>query len=565
MARVAKILLRSPIHRIMFKEKHPKHSRHRRPTELKARASMRRYRDLYHKTHAKLKETEEAHKRLATAIDQAVDSIVITDPQGIIQYVNPAFEKSSGYTRNQAIGLTPAILKSGHHTESFYEDLWQTITSDKVWRGSLINKNKSGEQFTEKATISPVKDTEGNIINFVAVKHDISRELELEQQLQQAVKMEAMGTLAGGIAHDFNNILAAILGYTKMAMDDLSPESRPYQDLSQVLQSGDRAVALVKQILLFSRQEKQGLIPISLQPLIKETLKMLRASLPASIKLKEKISAHCPPIMADPTQIQQILINLCSNAKQAMQHSGGTLAISLSRVERTEDDGDDDSMVPETFLQLMVTDSGAGISKECLSHIFDPFFTTKSLEEGTGLGLAVVHGLVQSHGGSIEVNSTRGEGTSFRILFPATSAVSSSTTDDTEKSLPRGKEHILVVDDEENILSIRKRLLSKLGYHVTTFLNGREALESFSKAPEQYDLLLSDMTMPNMDGRELLVKIREIRPTIPAILCTGHSELIDREKAEECGFQAFLEKPIPPISLANTLHELLHDQKHDAA
>lgn len=527
---------------------------------------MQRYRSLYHKTHAKLTRYKTAYKRLSTAIDQAEDSIVITGPDGKIQYVNPAFEKGSGYPKEEAIGITPALLKSGEHPPSFYQELWQTITSGKVWHGKLINRKKNGERFIEKATISPVKDHKGQIINFVAVKHDISRELELEQQLQQAVKMEAMGTLAGGIAHDFNNILAAILGYTRMAMDDLPTESRPYEDLSKVIESGDRAVNLVKQILLFSRQEEQSLIPIQIQPLIKETLKMLRASLPSSIILNDTLSADCPLIMADPTQVQQIIINLCSNAKQAMKRNGGTLNISVSGTELTTSTGNgDDTMAPGSYLQLIVSDSGEGISADCLARIFDPFFTTRTLGEGTGLGLAVVHGIVKGHKGSIGVKSTPEKGTRFTLLFPATSTITSSHAPDPQEVLPGGTEHILVVDDEENILIIRKRLLCGLGYAVTTFLSSTEALDAFTKAPQQYDLLLSDMTMPHMDGRELLSHIHRIRPNIPAVLCTGHSELIDKKKAEECGFQSFLEKPIPANTLAHIIRRLLDDKNNDTA
>ncbi len=525
---------------------------------------MQRYRDLYRRSSAKLKKTEAAYRRLATAIDQVVDSIVITDPDGVIQYVNPAFEKSSGYPKEDAIGMTPGVLKSGEHPQSFYDELWKTINGGRVWHGRLVNKKKNGQYFTEKATISPVKDSNGTIINFVAVKHDISRELELEQQLQQAVKMEALGTLAGGIAHDFNNILAAILGYTRMAMDDISPESRPYHDLLKVVQSGDRAADLVRQIMLFSRQERQDLLPIQLTPLFKETLKMLRASLPSSIILRDTISPDCPPIMADPTQIQQILLNLCSNAKQAMLKSGGTLDISLAELQQTGEEASHKSMPPGSYLHLLVTDSGTGISQESLTRIFDPFFTTKPIGEGTGLGLAVVHGIVKNHMGSIEVRSIVGQGSSFSILFPVSNTAPEIKTDESTAIIPRGCEHILVVDDEVNILSIRKRLLSGLGYKVSIFSSSLKALDAFSKDPSQYDLLLTDMTMPDMDGRELRQRVHDIRPGIPVILCTGHSELINKRKAAQDGFRAFLEKPIKPSTMANILRRIL-DDKNDTA
>lgn len=524
---------------------------------------MQRHGDFYRRNSAKLKKTEAAYRRLATAIDQVVDSIVITDPDGVIQYVNPAFEKSSGYLKEEAIGLTPGVLKSGEHPQSFYNELWKTINDGRVWHGKFVNKKKNGQHFTEKATISPVKDSNGTIINFVAVKHDISRELELEQQLQQAVKMEALGTLAGGIAHDFNNILAAILGYTRMAMDDITQDSRPFRDLVKVVQSGDRAAELVKQIMLFCRRERQDLLPIQLTPLIKETLKMLRASLPSSIILRDTVSPDCPPIMADPSQIQQILLNLCSNAKQAMLEDGGTLGICLKGYWRTGKEPSHKAMPPGSYLHLQVTDSGTGISQESLTRIFDPFFTTKAIGEGTGLGLAVVHGIVKNHKGSIEVNSTVGQGSSFSILFPVSDTIPEIKSEENKANIPRGCEHILVVDDEVNILTIRERLLSKLGYRISSFSSSLKALDAFAQDPTQYDLLLTDMTMPNMDGRELKERVHDIRPGIPVILCTGHSELINRRKAAEYGFRAFLEKPIKPDTLANILRRIFDDKKDD--
>lgn len=506
-------------------------------------------------------QTEEANKRLATAIDQTADVIVITDTNGIIQYVNPAFEKLTGYPKETAIGLNPSVLQSGKHQPSFYRELWNTISSGRVWHGNLINKKKNGELFTEEATITPVIDGSGEIINYVAVKHDISRELELEQQLRQAVKMEAMGTLAGGIAHDFNNILGAILGYTRMAMDDLSTESQPYQDLCKVTQSGERAADLVRQILLFSRHQEQGFIPVKIQFLINEAMKMLRASLPASITLKENIEQECPAIMADPTQIHQIIMNLCTNARQAMLAEGGTLTISLSQRDIRQEEKTAADTKPGQYVQLTIKDTGKGIAKNTLIRIFDPFFTTKEIGKGTGLGLAVVHGIVKSHHGSITVESELQQGTRFTILLPMATTEPKSESPKNDQTIPGGTEYILVVDDEPNILMLRKRLLLSQGYQVSTFSSSIEALASFKKDPFKYDLLLTDMTMPDMDGMQLTANIKELRPTIPAILCTGNSELIDKEKAAAYGFHDFLEKPIKPITLKKTLRRIFDDRE----
>ncbi len=502
-------------------------------------------------------QAEKANKRLATAIDQSVDVVVITDKDGIIQYVNPAFAKLTGYSREEVIGHSPAILQSGTHPKSFYKGLWDIINSGNVWRGRFVNKNKNGKIFTEEASITPVKDDNGKIVNFVAVKHDISRELELEQQLRQAVKMEAMGTLAGGIAHDFNNILGAILGYTRMAMDELPPDSQPHQDLSKVIQSGDRAADLIKQILLFSRHQQQGLVPIQIQHLVKEAVKMIRVSLPPGVTLHKTMEDNTPPIMANPTQIHQVIMNLCTNARQSMIPDGGILSIDLSAIELKKDQQRRAAdMAPGKYIRLTISDTGSGISKKDLPRIFDPFFTTKGVSEGTGLGLAVVHGIVSSHGGTIHVASELEKGTTFTLFFPVVDAdIQNLSTK--EQKIHGGTEHIMVVDDDPNILTLRQRLLSKMGYQVTGFFSSPKALAAFQENPQEYDLLLTDMNMPEMDGRKLAASFLHIRPDIPAILCTGHSELVNQQNAEKYGFQALLEKPIKPETLAETLRRLL--------
>lgn len=503
-------------------------------------------------------QAEESSRRLATAIDQAVDVIMITDEHGTIQYVNPAFEKLTGYTREEAVGKNSRILKSGKHSPTFYEDLWATIKSGIVWHGRFVNRSKKGELFTEETTITPVKDDKGHIINFVAVKHDISRELELEKQLRQAVKMEAIGTLAGGIAHDFNNILGAILGYTRMAMDTLPQESQPHRDLEKVIQSGDRAASLVQQILLFSRRQEEGFVPVQVEFLIKEAVKMLRATLPASIVLEETIEPHCPSILADPAQIHQILMNLCTNAKQSMLAKGGTLTITLSKQKvGTDDQTTPANLSPGQYVKLSIRDTGTGIAADDLPRIFDPFFTTKGVGEGTGLGLAVVHGIIKSHRGTITVDSVLHQGTTFTLFLPVSAKENKIVTLENGDAIPNGNEHILVVDDEPDILIIRQRILNSLGYRVTTFSSSIEALSSFRHNPLQYDLVLTDMNMPIKDGKTLTVDILDLRPDIPVILCTGYSDLINEQTASEYGMKAILKKPITPMALAKTIRKVL--------
>jgi len=507
---------------------------------------------------SKTVQAQASHKRLATAIDQTVDVIVITDPGGLIQYVNPAFEQLTGYTKEEAIGVNPSVLQSGQHSSSFYRELWDTISSGNVWHGRFINKTKDGKFFTEEASITPIKDDTGAIINFVAVKHDISRELELEQQLRHAAKMEAMGTLAGGIAHDFNNILGAILGYTRMAMEDITPESQPWQDLKHVITSGNRAADLIKQILLFSRHQKQGFVPVQVEFIIKESLRMLRASLPSTITLNEKIEVDCPPIMADPAQIHQIIMNICTNAKQAMLANSGTLSIHLSKVDACEPEiANLTELKTGTYIKLMVSDTGYGIHKDHLDQIFDPFFSTKGIKEGTGLGLAVTHGIVTSHHGIIQVESEIDKGTTFTIFLPATDSKIHTDTEQYEAEIPGGDEHILVVDDEHSILTIRQRLLTGLGYKVTTFSSSIDALRAFRENPLQFDLLLTDMTMPKMDGIGLTENLLAIRPNMPVVMCSGHSEHINEKNILEHGIRAFLLKPVAPMLLAKSIRKTL--------
>ena len=325
------------------------------------------------------KEAEAGLRRLASAIDQASETVLITDRMGNIQYVNPAFTKLSGYTRQEAIGRNPHILKSDKHDERFYEKMWRTLIRGEVWHGHLINKKKDGSLFEEEATISPVKNNDGQIINFVAVKRDVSREVSLEKQLRQAVKMEAIGTLAGGIAHDFNNILAAILGYSEMAREQLPAEGQAAKDLVQVIKAGNRAKDLVKQILAFSRQGELDFSSLEIQTIIKEALKMLRSSLPTTLQIKEQIDGSCRPVFADPTQIHQVVMNLCTNAKHAMLESGGTLTVSLVEVD-INDSGKLRNCVPLApgkYLDLMISDTGCGMDERTQSKIFDPFFTDR--------------------------------------------------------------------------------------------------------------------------------------------------------------------------------------------
>ncbi|RPI55781.1 MAG: PAS domain S-box protein, partial [Deltaproteobacteria bacterium] len=365
------------------------------------------------------KQAEKERDRLAVAIEQAAESVFITDKDGIIQYVNPTFERLTGYSFTDAIGQNPRIWKSGKHDALFYKELWDTITRGDAWHGRFINKKKDGSFYEADATISPVSDKSGKITSFVSIEHDVTHELELEKHFIQVQKMEAIGTLAGGIAHDFNNILTAILGYAEMVRMKLPEDSNILSDMDQILKSGIRAKGLVQQILAFSRDHKLEQRPLQLKYIVKETLKLLGSTLPADIEIKEDIAKDVGIINADPTQMQQVIMNLCTNASHAMQEEGGILSVSLINVEL------DDIVAahyidtdPGSYLRLTVSDTGIGMTSEIIEHIFEPYFTTKEKGVGTGMGLSIVHGIVKNHNGGITVYSEPGKGSTFHVYLP---------------------------------------------------------------------------------------------------------------------------------------------------
>ncbi len=503
-------------------------------------------------------ELEEERRRLAAAIEQTSDTIVITDNKGIIQYVNSAFEALSGFSREEAIGENPRVLKSGRHDRLFYEKMWTTLLQGNVWKGTLINRKKDGTLFEEEATISPMQDSHGRITNFVAVKRDVTREMSLEKQLRQAMKMEAIGTLAGGIAHDFNNILAAILGYGEMARAQVEDNDQLKRDIGQVLKAGNRAKSLVKQILTFSRQGEEAFSPIEVQSIVKEALKLLRSSLPSTIEMEDHVDLDCRAVLADPTQIHQVLLNCCTNAKHAMEENGGILTVSLSEIKVTASGSI--AACPQlevgNYVDLSVGDTGCGMDELTQSKIFDPFFTTKEIGKGTGLGLAVVHGIVKQHNGEMSVESKEGQGTVFHLYLPVIDQKVEVESSHNEVG-QHGNERILVVDDEAEVVVMLQRMLEILGYKVTAFAGSVAAFDAYSAAPDDFDLLLTDMTMPEMTGTVLAKKILAIRPDFPVILCTGFSESMDEEKAKALGVREYIMKPILRNQLAVTVRKVL--------
>ena len=502
------------------------------------------------------KQEEQRRIRLETAIEQAFETVMITDSEPKVQYVNPAFVQTTGYQRDEIIGQNPSLLKSNKHDRAYYDSLWKTISSGKVWSGHFVNLKKDGALFEEDATIAPVKDTNGKITNYVAVKRDVTDEIKTERQLRQAQKMEAIGTLAGGIAHDFNNILAAIIGFTELSLAKVEQNSPVHANLQEVFNAGLRARDLVKQILTFSRQAEQELQAVQAKLIVKEALKLMRASLPTTIEIRQNISSD-NAVMADPTQIHQILINLCTNAGHAMHQKGGVLEVSLSDEELDEEFAAQyPDINPGQYMKLSVSDTGHGIPPDVLEKIFDPFFTTKEREEGTGMGLAVVHGIVRGHGGTITVYSEAEKGTTFNVYLPVFGLAKKPETKGTAP-LPNGSEHILFVDDEKPLVDLGKELLERQGFRVTPRTSSIEALELLKSKPDKFDLVVTDMTMPNMTGKDLAKEIIRLRPDIPILICTGFSEVMTAKEAKAAGIRAFIRKPLISAELITTIREEL--------
>jgi PAS domain S-box-containing protein len=508
------------------------------------------------------KHAEEERLRLAIVMEQAAESIIMTDIEGNVQYVNPAFSKSTGFEKEDVIGKSIRIIESGKHDEAFYNELWETIGKGEIWKGHFINKKKDGSLFEMDASISPVRDKYGKTINYVSVQRDVTHEKELEKRLRQSQKMEAIGTLAGGIAHDFNNILGAILGYTELARFESKKGTKQYDNLNEVFKAGNRAKDLVRQILTFSRQAEQEQKPMRLSMVIKEILKLLRASLPSTIKINHRINADNDTIMADPIQIHQVMMNLCTNAAHAMREKGGILEVSLMNVSFDEIDakhyGD---ITAGSYVVISVSDTGQGIDPSIIDRIFDPYFTTKQKGEGTGLGLAVVHGIVKKYDGIITVYSEPGLGSHFNVYLPILEYKKEPDFIESLEPLPIGNETILFIDDEPALVDIGEKILKNLGYRVYTVSDSIEALVIFKNRYKEFDLVITDQTMPNMTGADLAKRMIEIRKDIPIILCTGFSEVISKEKSMEIGIREFIMKPIIQSQIAKIIRKVLDRNK----
>jgi len=510
---------------------------------------------------AEQKLIEQALSRMAKAIEHSGDIIIITDTKGNIQYVNPAFTVITGYKRDEVIGKKTSIFKSGKHDQAFYKNMWHTITEGKVWTGHFVNRKKDGTFYEAEASISPIRNKEGYITNYVAVKRDVTDKIKLEKQLSQVQKMEALGTLAGGIAHDFNNILSGIIGYTELSLNETSEKTDVHMFLKQVLKAGLRARELVKQILTFSRQTEHERKPLEISLIVKEVLKLLKPSLPSTVEIRENIQYMSGKILADPTQIHQVLMNLCTNAFHAMKSHGGILEVTLTDIDINADNIDLYKDIKEGhYIKLSVSDTGQGMTREILERIFDPYFTTKGQGEGTGLGLSVVHGIVKSYNGEIKVFSEPGKGSTFDIYLPEVDAETSK--EETLEPVPGGKEKILIVDDDEDLAIMLQSILNRQGYDVIVSTDGREALKVF-RNHRDIDLVITDQAMPEITGTQLAQEIYGISPSVPVILCTGFTEDLHLEPVTYPGIRKFFLKPFTIRNIAEGIREVLNESGYD--
>ncbi len=504
-----------------------------------------------------LKRTIEEQAQLVTAVEHAAESIIVTNSAGIIEYVNPAFEKITGYSRHEVMGRNIALLDSGKHSKTFFSSIIDTLQRGEIWQGRMVNKRSDHSLYEIEATVSPIKNKVGEITNTVSVQRDVSNEVRLERQLRQAQKMEAIGTLAGGIAHDFNNLLMGIQGNISLSLLDIEPDTLLVKNLKKIEQYVQNGVDLTKQLLGFARGGKYNIRLLNIDELIKEQNLMFGRT-NKNVIFKNEADADLWSVEADRGQIEQVLMNLYLNALQAMP-GGGTLTTQTTNVSIDKDQYSPYYVKAGKYIKITIADTGVGMDEDIQQRIFDPFFTTKEMGRGTGLGLASVYGIVKNHEGFIKVFSKKGQGTKFKVYFPASVKAVPDQKKVNEKFV-QGRETVLLVDDEEMIIDVGERMLKKLGYRVFTARDGQEAIEIFKQHQAKIDLIILDMIMPQMGGGETFDRIKKIQAGAKVLLSSGFSINGQASEILNRGCNGFIQKPFNLQNLSQNLRAILEGE-----
>lgn len=508
---------------------------------------------------------EQRLRLLSRAVEESPAAMVITDPAGRIEYVNPSFSRITGWSMAEAVGNTPAILKSGQTPMATYRELWAAIRAGREWQGELINRRKNGEFFPWLLSVHPILDEEGGVEYFLGVGEDVTESRAAERalaetrtELYQAQRMEALGRLAGGVAHDFNNLLGIILGYSDLLAPTLDEGSEGREQISEIRKATVRAADLTRQLLAFSRRQVLAVRVVDVASLLEDSRKMLGRLLPESIELRLEVAPELWSVRADSTQLVQVLINLAVNARDAMP-LGGRLEIAAGNTELVEEEAAAKGLAAGGYVCLTVRDSGQGMTPDVVEQAFEPFFTTKAAMGGTGLGLATVYGIVQQLGGCVEIASSPAHGTTLTLYLPRSAGASSGAG--TMHPLAAGRKvqgTILVVEDLAPLRRLVELMLTQIGYRVFTAASAREALALAGEGGLEFDLLLSDIVMPGMDGRDLARLMRSARPALRVVLMTGYADLLaESSDLDELGADAIVQKPFARAQIERVLADVL--------
>ena len=505
----------------------------------------------------------ESNRRFMDIAEVSGDWIWEADADLRITYSSDGVEKMLGIAALDAVGKRLPELFSGGKNDEFASDVPPAFDGGAgTVELSVRATHADGRGLYVETKAIPVFDKKGDLSGYIGASRDVTEKRAMENELRHAQKMEAIGNLAGGIAHEFNNVLGIIIGNIDLAEFYLSEDSAAKSCMDEIKGAGLRGRDIVKQLLNFSRKMEYEKTPLDLRPLVKESLKLMRASIPAIVRIRRNIAEKVDSITADATRLNQLIINLCTNAAQAIGEDGGNIVVELENVRLSSEEACRyPELAPGRYVRLSVIDDGPGIAPDLVDKVFEPYFTTKEQGKGTGMGLAVVHGIVKAHDGAVRIESRPGKGTAFRVLFP--SSMQDADEDKTKrkrrttKELPKGNESVLFIDDEKSIARMYKTILSRLGYRVTAETNPLQALRRFEAAPDDFDLVVSDISMPDMSGDKLAKKLLEIRPGLPIIVCTGYSETISEKRAAEMGIRGFLMKPVDKAEMASLAREVL--------